>query len=603
MSIRIAELKKIVNDEFGFDVVATWVNDYGPAIVMAAIAEKYDISVDGLTPDDLIDAVDYNDFMEFKSSTFEPSVETVEDIIRDVGDDEDIKRFFKFNIHEIADNEDDAMYDNAKPVASPIQPAPVVTKTTQTKNQATTASQSKAVVNPAQPMPSVQAAQPQQKSTTPVSVQPVANQNTIATAPAANTSTAPVVSTAPLYANFVSDNWESSFVKWEDFYKALCDIAATETVYTHDEDMQAAGIGIDPIQKNLKVVSVMDAPLHVAQMAANMKADVEAVLSTMKSHGGTGLALKMDGGRIIPIGWSAIEGLSTRAGFTRNGFERHWKKSEEDAATELNGQFKNSSEGVSIIENCNKIRAMNSEKFAYGKLSDIAKVFEAFWKKTYPKATVQNMYISHTTTTWELNLSAYKDQILKGFNTLYQGGYYPVLQFASSNTASSAFRIIPALALSGHSGVTVPMCDSEKGLRVVHTGSGNYTERVNGLMHSIVESFKQSDTMMNNAAKNIDSLQNVQVKNAYNALLRAMANLDIAKKAGHEAAENFKSLYGKNPATAFDCFLAIANAYAFVVRDNPNNVALQFKTALKVGRAAGMDWQYLGNIPGDYQGY
>ena len=59
----------------------------------------------------------------------------------------------------------------------------------------------------------------------------------------------------------------------------------------------------------------------------------------------------------------------------------------------------------------------------------------------------------------------------------------------------------------------------------------------------------------------------------------------------------------KNPATAFDCFLAIANAYAFVVRDNPNNVALQFKTALKVGRAAGMDWQYLGNIPGDYQGY
>ena len=106
MSIRIAELKKIVNDEFGFDVVATWVNDYGPAIVMAAIAEKYDISVDGLTPDDLIDAVDYNDFMEFKSSTFEPSVETVEDIIRDVGDDEDIKRFFKFNLHEIADNED-----------------------------------------------------------------------------------------------------------------------------------------------------------------------------------------------------------------------------------------------------------------------------------------------------------------------------------------------------------------------------------------------------------------------------------------------------------------------------------------------------------------
>lgn len=184
MSIRIAELKKIVNDEFGFDVVATWVNDYGPAIVMAAIAEKYDISVDGLTPDDLIDAVDYNDFMEFKSSTFEPSVETVEDIIRDVGDDEDIKRFFKFNIHEIADNEDDAMYDNAKPVASPIPPAPVVAKTTQ----------SKAVVNPAQPKPSVQAVQPQQKSAAPVSVPTVANQNTIATAPApaANAKTAPV---------------------------------------------------------------------------------------------------------------------------------------------------------------------------------------------------------------------------------------------------------------------------------------------------------------------------------------------------------------------------------------------------------------------------
>ena len=38
MSIRIAELKKIVNDEFGFDIVATWVSYYGPAIVMSAIA-------------------------------------------------------------------------------------------------------------------------------------------------------------------------------------------------------------------------------------------------------------------------------------------------------------------------------------------------------------------------------------------------------------------------------------------------------------------------------------------------------------------------------------------------------------------------------------
>lgn len=547
---------------------------FGSDLMKAAIAQQLETD-DGVSDsDELIEAVDENALEDFVDSEFFPLREELSD---EFGYDE-VDDFLLDYIGKIADT----------PASEPIGCATTVTHAA--------AISTAPVAAPVQQAASV--------NTTPIAATPAPQQNAQnQNAQPVSAPIAPAVPAAPTYTNFVPDKWEAGFKNWSDFVQALDDVAATESVWTHDEDMLASCAGIDPVQPNIKIVPIDNSPIQAAAMAQKMKVTVpEAVLNTMKDEGGTGLAMKMENGRIVPIGWSAIDGLAARAGFTSDGFTRHWDKSADVAANELNGQLANGSGGVTIIENCHKIRAVNSARFAYGKISDIARMFEAFWKKNYPNATVQHLYTSHTATTWELNLEQYKSQIFGGFNGLMQSGYYPILMFSTSNTANSAFRVTPALAQTG-SNLAIPMCENDRGIRITHIGKGNFTERVNGLMDKIRAAYMETETMMNNAASKIVDLQKITVNNAYNALLRELDELNFPKKQGHEAAENFKNGFGSGPASAFDCFIAVANAYSFVARDYSGNTKQQFAVALLVGRAASAQWEYYGNIPGDYQGY
>lgn len=459
------------------------------------------------------------------------------------------------------------------------------------------------------PVPAASAPAP---APTPVSSAPApapAPAVTVAQAPAA--APAPAAPAAPVaapaapaattanYANFISDSFEAGFDKWDEFRQCVMDMENTETVYTHDDDLQACGIGYDPTQPNLKITPVTDSPIMAAQLAKQMQANVDAVLDTMLTNNGTGLALDMHNGRIVPIGASAIEGMCARAGFTNDGFLRNWKKSTDEATIALNRQYSNGKGGVTVIERCGKIRAVCSRQFAYGKYSSILDMFEAFWKGAFPKGDVQNMYISHSVMRWELNLDAYKADIFNGFPELMKSGFFPVLQFITSNTADAAFRIMPALQQTGGKYV-VPICSREEATHIRHTAAGNYGDRINQLSAAIQNAFTGVKSMMDGKYRDMDALKGIQVVNAYNAILRTMDDCGIPKKQGMEAAVAFKNFHGNNPATAFECFAVLVNAYSFVVRDNPQKQEVQFKAALAVGRAAGAPWEARGNIPGDY---
>ena len=453
---------------------------------------------------------------------------------------------------------------------------------------------------------------PNQQNVSTVAVAPAAPTTApVASTTAAPVTTAPIVSANPApvqnstpaksvpYACFISDGFESQFDDWDDFRQCISDMEKTEQVFTHDDDLQAAGIGFDPVQPNLKISSIENNPIGVGAIAKAMNANVDAVLSSMLDSDGTGLAMEMDNGRIVPIGWSAIAGMEDRAGLTPNGFKRHWKKAPELAAIAFNGQFKDGEGGVTVIERCHKVRGMMSSSFAYAKFSNILDAFNAFWMQQYPKATVQNMYISHTEIYWELNLQQYKQQIFIGFPDLLNGNAYPVLLFASSNTANSAFRIMPAMGTTG-SNVVAPLCQRESALSVYHTASGNFEERCNTVMESIVKCHAQAVTMLDSTCRDLQAMHTITVNNAYNAILRVMADANMPKKQGMEAAENFKNVFGNSPATAFDCFMCVVNAYSFFVRDNKGKQSKHFEVAMAVGKAAGARWEALGNIAGDF---
>lgn len=417
-----------------------------------------------------------------------------------------------------------------------------------------------------------------------------------AAAPAATTAVAST-NNGRSYPNPVNDNFETGFSKWDDLRDCVRDIEATEVVYTHDEDVQACNIGFDPIQPNLKVEAIDDSPIMVGTMAKSMQCSPDAVLSTMRSKNGTGLALKI-GNRKVPIGFSAITGMNDCAGLKPNGFSRNWKASSQAAAERYNQQFSFGSAGVTVIERSEKIRAMCSARFAYGKFSDILDIFENFWHGKFPNATVQNMYLSHTVLRWQLNLQPYKAQIFKGFPELLKSGYNMTLMFATSNTADSAFRIMPGFQnLNGD--LVVPLCRQEDAVRICHTAKGNFGERVDSLMENILHSFDRTSGILMDAAQRMEDMKRVIIKNPYYAILRVMDECGFSKKQGMEAATNFENSNGHKPASAFDCFVVIMNAYSFVCRDNPQNQDVQFNASLNVGKAAMLNWaQY--DIPGKF---
>lgn len=404
-------------------------------------------------------------------------------------------------------------------------------------------------------------------------------------------------STVRNYPNPINDNFEAAFTTWDELRNCVADLESTEHVYTHDDDIQASALSLDPLQTNLTVCAIDDTPMFAGDIARSMSSNSDAVLSTMRSQKGTGMALKV-GTRIVPIGFSAIGGMNDCAGLKPNGFLRNWKACTQDAVVRYNEQFRHGKGGVTVIERCNKIRAMCSARFAYGKFSDIMDMFENYWKAKWPKATVQGMYISHTILRWELNLSEYKADTFKGFPELLKSGYHMVLQFATSNTADSAFRILPAL--QEKNGVVVPLCQPENGVRVRHTARGNFGERVSALMNTILAAYDKCDGILKDAAERMDELKHIVIRNPYNAVLRVMDECGVNKKQGMEAATNFKSFIGSGSASAFDCFLVVMNAYAFIYRDNPQNQDVQFTASLAVGKAANVRWEQY-DIPGEYK--
>lgn len=547
------------------NVLVKMTKEYGRDMVCAIIAYNFDLGIDsyGMDADEVMACVGLDDLHE----TNEMLAPEFERMLTEQGED-----FVNMALEEYM-NDENREYEQMSEQAT-----------------APTANTTMVAGSPTASMTTVQQ-QKTQQAVTP----------TMSAAPATPVTSAPAVQPAPSnngqsYPNPVKDGFETGFVRWDDLRDCVRDIEATEVVYTHDEDMQACNIGFDPIQPNLHVEVVEDSPIMAGSLAQTMQCSPDAVLSTMRSEDGTGLALKI-GKRLVPIGFSAISGMNDCAGLKPNGFYRNWHASSQAAADRYNQQFANGKNGVTIIERSEKIRAMCSARFAYGKYSDILDIFEKFWHGKFPKGTVQNMYLSHSTMRWQLSLAPYKAEIFRGFPELLKSGYNMVLMFATSNTADSAFRIMPAFQLNG--GAVVPLCRQEDAVRICHTAKGNFAERVETLMSNILASFDRTEGIMLDASQRMEELKKLIISNPYNTILRVMDECGVAKKQGMEAATNFENSNGNKPVPAFDCFVVIMNAYSFVCRDNPQNQDVQFSASLNVGKAAMLNWAAY-DIPGKY---
>ena len=331
--------------------------------------------------------------------------------------------------------------------------------------------------------------------------------------------------------------------------------------------------------------------------AATFEASEEAFMDSMycPSFGLEGSSQVIEiGGKLFPVGKSAIKGILERAGIKSEGYKKLMEYDAKELSNVLNSFFKASKGGVCLLVQDEKVRAVNSDRYGICPISFVAQTTEAWIRNNYPDAEVTSAYTNHEFSAWTVDLIDYTDDIFSGADRLKQLGFTPAIIVQTSNTLSSSVTIKPSI-IKGN--IVFPV---GKPIATPHVGKGDTSSRSLQIKETVLQNFALAYASVSNAVTDIQNLEKVTVKNAYNALLRAMKAVGMPKMQGMEAAEIFEQIHYGKPATALECYLSIVDAYSFVVRDNPHDIKKQFEVGECVTKAMRIDWEKLGNIPGSF---
>lgn len=366
--------------------------------------------------------------------------------------------------------------------------------------------------------------------------------------------------------------------------------------YSDETNCRANSVRFQPI---------FDEPICVPADVSKLKAGTtvkfeaseEAYADTMFSpeFGYNGSSQMMFvGGHLYPVGISAIKGLTERAGMKVDGWDKLRKANPEDLS-EVLGKFMKATDGyLTVLVEDEKVRAVNSGRYAACPASAVLKAVSGWIDNEYPNIKFVDAYVNHDYATWKLDLSAYTKEILGNYPELEKNGFAPAMIVALSHTGNSSVSFTPCLQ-SGK--VYFPICE---GINAPHIAKGQFSERMASMEAAIKTNLSSVFPKITEVSQKIDNMRNVQVQNAYNALLRGMKSLGLPKIQAMEAAEQFKNLFGYT-ATAYDIYIAVVDTLAYVIRDFPQDYRKQFAVAKSMERAVvGIDWAKLGNIPGDF---
>lgn len=383
----------------------------------------------------------------------------------------------------------------------------------------------------------------------------------------------------------------------QDELKAFFKEHEENAVWLSDEDdCRADRVRFQPI-----FAEPICVPAEVSKLAASktvkFTASEEAYADTMfapeEGYNGSSQMMYVNG-QLYPVGESAVAGIIARGGEGARGWKNMKEGNPQDLSTSLNLHFKHTDGYLTVLVQDEKVRAVNSGRYAACPSSSVIQLMETWVNEKYPEASFVFGYVNHDYATWDLDMSKYTKTILNGFPTLEQNGFTPAVRFTLSHTGENSVSMQPALKLDK---LIFPIGE---GINITHVASGTFSERVVAMEQKVKENLDGIFVKMDELARKIEELRNVNVSNAYNALLRGMKALGIPKVQGMEAAEPFEAIFGQN-ATAYDIYLSIVDALVFVNRDFPNDYRKQFAVAKATERAAvSINWEKLGQIQGNF---
>lgn len=392
----------------------------------------------------------------------------------------------------------------------------------------------------------------------------------------------------PDNSEFRADNINSL----QDFFKERED---SSVWFTDDDNTRAEDIRFQPINAEPICIPVNVSKLRQSKMPKFTSSE-EAYADTMDEpdYGYFGSSqMIFVNGNLYPVGNSAIKGLIDRAGIRAEGWEKLKKFNPSDLSEVLNRCMRATKGFVCVLAQDEKVRAVNSGRYAICPMSFVATTTDEWIKSERPQAIFDSSYVCHDYATWTIDLSHYTDEVLGQFPELKQNGFTPSLIVSLSNTGTASVSLRPALTINHK---TFPLANS---IDCTHIGKGSAAERTSQMRTTVKNNFMSVFPELQKSVEEIYKMRNTKVSNAYNALLRGMKSLGLPKEQAMESAEQFKFLYPAS-ATAYDCYIAIVDVFTFVVRDNPMDYKKQFNVADAVGRSIKFDWAKLGNIPGEF---
>ena len=300
------------------------------------------------------------------------------------------------------------------------------------------------------------------------------------------------------------------------------------------------------------------------------------------------------GGHLYPVGISTIKGMPERAGIKVEGWDKLRKANPSDLSDVL-GKFMKATDGyLTVLVEDEKVRAVNSGRYAVCPATTVLNAVNQWIANEYPDAKFVNAYANHDYATWRIDLEEYTDDVLGAFPELKNNGCAPAMTVSLSHTGTSSVSFTPCLHIGD---IYFPICE---GINAPHVAKGKFSERMVAMESAVKTNLFSVFPKITEVSKRIDSMRNINVSNAYNALLRGMKSLGLPKIQAMEAAEQFKQLFGST-ATAYDIYMAVVDTLAYVTRDFPKDYRKQVSVAKSMERAVvGIDWAKLGNIPGDF---
>ena len=395
--------------------------------------------------------------------------------------------------------------------------------------------------------------------------------------------------------NFVHDSSEFVGKELNEMVEFIKERELTQKWFTDEDNTRVDKIRFKPIFPEPLCIPTEVATLKAGKLIKFTSSE-DAYGDTMYApdYGTYGSSLLMSvNGELHPVGVSALDGIVSRAGSGIKGVDNLRVKNPQKLDDNLNNYFIETEGYAFVMVQDEKVRAVNSGRYAICPASKVMDACTEWMTYEYPNSTFVEGYACHDYMCWTIDLEDYTQDVLGNFPELIAHGFTPALQVFLSNTAKSSVSLKPTFKLNGN---IMPLSAT---IDCVHIGKGSASERTMAMVQTVKENFKQVFPNLIASFADINKMSAIPVKNAYNAILRAMKGLKIPKQQGMEAADIFHSIY-PDVANAYDCFLCIVDAYSFVARDFPNDYKKQFEIASCIGRAIKIDWKKLGDIDGAF---